>query len=191
MNVMKIFKEVGFKIEIQKHLKIVNFSDMIFNLANGTYRLYKKANESSLYINTSYSHPSQVIKQLPTSITKRLSNNSSNEEISNALKYEYETALKNSSYQQTKLIFRKKEQRKQKRIRNQNIIWFNPPFSRNVTTNVAKRFLNLLDIYFLNRTNSTRYLTELLAVCFPATWRNTLLIPFFTSKHKVPVRFLT
>ena len=95
---------------------------MIFNLANGTYRLYKKANESLLYINTSYNHPSQVIKQLPTSITKRLSNNSSNEEISNALKYEYETALKNSSYQQTKLIFRKKEQRKQKRICNQNII---------------------------------------------------------------------
>ena len=100
MNVMKIFKEVGFKIEIQKHLKIVNFSDMIFNLANGTYRLYKKANESSLYINTSYSHPSQVIKQLPTSITKRLSNNSSNEEIFNVSEYEYETALKNSGYQQ-------------------------------------------------------------------------------------------
>ena len=116
--------------------------------------------------NTSYSHPSQVIKQLPTSITKRLSNNSSNEEISNALKYEYETALKNSSYQQTKLIFSKKEQRKQKRIRNQNIIWFNPPFSRNVTTNVAKRFLNLLDIYFpksnklhkiFNRTTSSMF----------------------------------
>ena len=28
------------------------------------------------------------------------------------------------------------------------MIWFNPPFSRNCTTNVAKRFLNLLDIHF-------------------------------------------
>ena len=147
-NVIKIFKEVGFKIEIQTHLKIVNFLDVTFNLASGTYRPYKKANESLLYINTSSNHPPQVIKQLPTSISERLSNNSSNEEIFNASKYEYETALKNSGYHQTKLIFSKKEQRKQKRIRNRNIIWFNPPFSRNVTTSVAKRFLNFLDIHF-------------------------------------------
>ena len=40
-NVIKIFNKVGFKIEIQTHLKIVNFLDVTFNLANGTYRLYK------------------------------------------------------------------------------------------------------------------------------------------------------
>ena len=132
-NVIKIFKQVGFKIEIQTHLKIVNFLDVTFNLANGTYRPYKKANESLLYINTSSNHPPQVIKQLPTSISERPSNNSSSEEIFNASKFEYETALKNSSYQQTKLIFNKKEHRKQKRNRNQNIIWFNLPSSRSVT----------------------------------------------------------
>ena len=43
-NVIKIFKQVGFKIEIQTHLTIVNFSDVTFNLANGTYRPCKKAN---------------------------------------------------------------------------------------------------------------------------------------------------
>ena len=93
-NVIKIFKEVGFKIEIQTHLKIVNFLDVTFILANGTYRPYKKANESLLYINTSSNHPSQVTKQLPTSTSERLSNNSSNEKIFKASKYEYETALK-------------------------------------------------------------------------------------------------
>ena len=56
----------------------------------------------------------QNIKQLPTPISKQLSNNSSSEEIFNAPKYEYETALKNSSYLQTKLLFNKKEHRKQK-----------------------------------------------------------------------------
>ena len=45
-NVIKIFKEVGFKIEIQTHLKIVNFLYVTFNLANGTYIPNKKANES-------------------------------------------------------------------------------------------------------------------------------------------------
>ena len=63
-NVIKIFKQVGFKIEIQTQLKI-NFLNVTFSLANGTYRPYKKANESLLYINTSSKHPLQVIKQLP------------------------------------------------------------------------------------------------------------------------------
>ena len=45
-------------------------------------------------------------------------------------------------------MFNKKEQRKQKRNRSRNIIWFNPPFSSNVITNVAKLFLNLLNLHF-------------------------------------------
>ena len=98
-NVIKILKEVTFKIEIQTHLKIVNFFNVTLNLAYGTYRPYKKTNESLLYINAFSNHSPQVIKQLPTSINERLSNNSSSEEIFNASKYEYETALKNSSYQ--------------------------------------------------------------------------------------------
>ena len=60
-NVIKIFKEVDFKIEIQTHLKIVNFLDVNSSLANGTYRPYKKAHGSLLYINTSSNHPPQVI----------------------------------------------------------------------------------------------------------------------------------
>ena len=121
-NVIKTFKKNGFKIEIQTHLKIVYFLDVTFNLANGTYRPYKKANDSLLYINTSSNHPPQVNKQLPTSINERLSKNSSSKEIFNASKYEYETASKNSSYQQTELIFNKKEQRKKKQNRSRNII---------------------------------------------------------------------
>ena len=65
---IKIFKEVGFKTEIETNLKIIDVLDAPFNLTNDTYQL--------------------------------------------------------------------------KRIRS--IIWFNPPFSRNVTTEVAKT--NLLDL---------------------------------------------
>ena len=36
-NVMKTFKEIGFKIEIRTNLKIVNFLNVTFNLTNGTY----------------------------------------------------------------------------------------------------------------------------------------------------------
>ena len=35
-----------------------------------------------------------------------------------------------------------------KRSRQRNIIPFNPPFSQAVSTNIAKRFLNLLDKHF-------------------------------------------
>ena len=57
-------------------------------------------------------------------------------------------STKNRGYQQTELTFNEREQRKQKRNRSQSIIWSSPPFSRNVTTNVTKRFVNLLDLHF-------------------------------------------
>ena len=38
---IKIFKDVGFKIEIQTNLKIVDFLDVTFNLENGTCRPIK------------------------------------------------------------------------------------------------------------------------------------------------------
>ena len=54
---------------------------MTFNLANGTDRPYKKVNDFLLYIKTSFKHPPQVIKLLPTSIIKRLSKNTSSKEM--------------------------------------------------------------------------------------------------------------
>ena len=44
------------------------------------------------------------------------------------------------------MIFIKKGHRKQKQ--NRSIIWLSPPFSRNVTTSIAKRFFNILDLHF-------------------------------------------
>ena len=35
-NVIKLFKGIGFKIEIETNLKVVNFLDVTFNLANST-----------------------------------------------------------------------------------------------------------------------------------------------------------
>ena len=63
-------------------------------------------------------------------------------------KSEYETVLNNNGYHNAKLKFYKEEQDTQKQSRGCNIIWFNPPFIRNVTTIVTKTFVNLLDKYF-------------------------------------------
>ena len=71
---------------------------MTFNLLDGTYKLYKKPNDQLLYVNTSSNHPPQIIKQLPISISNRLSNNSSNKPAFDMSKGEYEKALRESRY---------------------------------------------------------------------------------------------
>ena len=63
-------------------------------------------------------------------------------------KGEYEKALRESGYKNVSFIYADKKDIKQKRNRSCNIIWFNPPFNKNVSTNVAKRFLNLIDQQF-------------------------------------------
>ena len=45
-NVIKLFKDIGFKIQIETNLKIGNFLDVTFNLANSTYRPYRKPNDN-------------------------------------------------------------------------------------------------------------------------------------------------
>ena len=61
---------------------------------------------------------------------------------------EYEKALWESDYKNVSLTYTDKKSIKQKRNRSCNIIWFNLPFNKNVSTKVAERFLNLIDQHF-------------------------------------------
>ena len=146
-KIIKIFHEIGFDIEISINLKVVDFLDITFDLNHEIYKPYKKPNDKLMYINTASNHPPQIIKQIPLSISKRLSDNSSNENIFNDAKSEYQKALKENGYT-SELQYVPKHQEKRNRIRKRNIIWFNPPFSKNVETNIAKRFLQLIDKHF-------------------------------------------
>ena len=128
-KVIKIFKDVRFKIEIKTNLKIVDFLDVPLNLSNGTYSPYKKPNDQLLYVRTSSNHPPQIINMLPKSINERLSKNSSNPEIFDNAKIDYEKALKDSGYKSVNLTF-KKPAEKQNRTRRRKITWFNPPFNK-------------------------------------------------------------
>ena len=74
-QVIKSFKDAGFLLEIETKLKQIDFLDVTLNLNTGLHLPYKKPNDTLLYINTSSNHPSQVIKQLPNSINKRLYEN--------------------------------------------------------------------------------------------------------------------
>ena len=141
-DIIEIFKYAGFEIEIKTNLHLVDSLDVTFNLLDETYKPYKKPNDQLLYVNTSSNHPPQIIKQLPISISNRLSNNSSNKQVFDMSKGEYEKALRESGYKNVSLIYTDKKDIKQKRKRSRNIIWFNPSFNKNVSTNVAKQFLN-------------------------------------------------
>ena len=112
-------------------------------------RTYKKPNDKLIYIDVSSNHPPQIKKQLTKIISDRLSRNSSNADIFNNTKLEYEEALKKCGHT-TKLTYTppNHEQNNIRRKEQHKIIWSNPPFNLDVSTNVAKIFLNLIEKHF-------------------------------------------
>ena len=148
-KIISIFKNIDFKIEIVTKLTEVEFLDVTFNLENNTYHLYKETNDKLIYIDVSSNHSPQIKKQLTKIISDRLSQNFSNADIFNNTKLEYEEALKKCVHI-TKLTYipANHEQNNARRKRQRKIIWFNPPFNLDVSTNVAKIFLNLIEKHF-------------------------------------------
>ena len=66
--ITKIFKLVGFDIEIMINLKVVDFLDLTLNLDTGFHKPYRKPNDHLQYIHTSSNHPKNILDQLPKSI---------------------------------------------------------------------------------------------------------------------------
>ena len=97
-NIIGVFKYIGFSLEIETNLKEVDFLDVSVNLRNGTYCPYKKSNIRLLYIHSLTNHPTNVITLILNSVQERLSKNSSNEEIFDTAKCEYEDALKKTGF---------------------------------------------------------------------------------------------
>ena len=77
-NLQKTFKAFGLEIVAESNLRIVNYLDVTMNLNNCSFKPYHKADDIIQYITKESNHPS-IIKYLPASIEKRLSNNLFNE----------------------------------------------------------------------------------------------------------------
>ena len=82
-KIIQVFKDNGFSIDIVTNLVEFNFLDVTFNLRNGSYRPYKKPNDKLKHMNVLFNHPPRILKQLITTISDRLSRNSSSELIFN------------------------------------------------------------------------------------------------------------
>ena len=149
-NVAKIFKDYGLNIRTEANLHIVNYLDVTFDLRKGTYLPYRKPDNPPVHINSCSNHPPTVIKQLPKSISKRLSDLSSNEEIFEIAKPAYRDDLNKSGFQK-KLIYTSAQIKMIKIVINNKIpkiIWYNPPDSANIKTNIGNTFLNPIKKHF-------------------------------------------
>ena len=146
----KIFNDNDLQIEIKCNLKIVDYLDVTLDLNNGSYKPFRKPNDELLYINAKSNHPPNVIKQLPISVESRLRQLSSNREIFEEAATQYQEALNKCGYNYKLSYAAPANENKSNSTstRKRNIIWFNPPFSRNVSTNVAKYFLELINKHF-------------------------------------------
>ena len=129
-------------------MKTVNYLDVTLNLENSTYRPYQKENNQKKYINIESNHPPSIINQLPLSIESRLSSLSFSEEIFNDSVIPYHDALDKSGYKHKVNYKANIDTASNKKQRKRNIIWFNPPYSKNVKTNIGKIFLNLIKKHF-------------------------------------------
>ena len=92
--------------------------------------------------------PQNIIKHIPASIETCLSNLSSTEIIFKESTTHYENNLRQSGYNK-ELTYKPTDTNHQKHSKHKRkIIWFNPPFSKNVSTKIGKSFLSLLDLHF-------------------------------------------
>ena len=126
-----------------------------------------KPNNEPVYINKNSNHSPQVLKELPKTIEKRISNISSSKEIFDISKPIYEKTLNECGFQH-KLLYQENainniDGNQEKKKRKRNIIWYNPPYSMNVKTNIGKLVNCFLDYYkniFEKHINFTKFSTK-------------------------------
>ena len=107
-----------------------------------------KPNDQPTYVHQKSNHPPSILRNIPKSVNRRLSNNSSNEEVFKAAIPPYQEALRKSGYN-FELTYNPCEPSQEKRRqRTRPVTWFNPPWSENIQTNVGGKFLKLIDKHF-------------------------------------------
>ena len=143
----RIFSENGFKITVQANMKSVDFLDINLNLETGVFKPYMKPNGSPVYVHSDSNHPKTILENIPKSINRRLSSISSSKEVFEAACPPYQAALDKSGYNY-KLNFDPPLAGNRGKNRKRKILYFNPPFSKNVQTNIGEKFLKLLDTHF-------------------------------------------
>ena len=85
---------------------------------------------------------------IPTAINKRIALLPSDEQtFKESTPNIYQNALRHSNFDH-EFTYTQDARQRTRRNRQRNIIWFNPPFSKSVNTNIGREFLSLIDKHF-------------------------------------------
>ena len=107
-----------------------------------------KDNDIPLYVNSRSNHPPSVIKSIPIGVNRRLSRISANKQVFDSSIPPFQEALAKSGHKHKLEYEPPTECTTKKKTRKKPEIWFNPPFSKNVKSNIGKEFLRLIDAAF-------------------------------------------
>ena len=173
MTKKKLCRILNFKdndLRIAANKKVTDFLDITLDLQTGSYKLYKKPNDTISYIQCQSNHPPSIIKNLPKGIEIRLPTNSANGYIFQEAAKPYNNVLdtrrnlnaptkkpprtkeekhlltatqRNLSPSQ---IIQKKKKQQQKEKEEDHLV--QPPTSKNVATNIVKKYFILLSACF-------------------------------------------
>ena len=154
-EVIKLFNDEQLKITTEANLERVDFLDIVLDLRRNKTKPYIKPNAGTKYISTESSHPPAIKKSIPSNVAKRLSRISSNrEEFQQEVQY-YQAAIDKSGYKENlEYIPEESIDERQENINKKNqrkareVIFFNPPWSNNVRTNIGRKFLGLIKKHF-------------------------------------------
>lgn len=159
-DLAKHFKSLGLKITIQTNLKITNFLDLTLDLNSGKYYPFRKPNDTPYYVHKRSNHPPAILKNIPAAISRRITDLSSDKDAFMQAAPLYNDALKASGYSENIQFLESRKEKastaRKRRQRSRKVIWFNPPYSRNVKTCVGKKFLKLVNKHFPKGSNLSK-----------------------------------
>ena len=126
-----MFKGCGLSIRLTTNITSVDFLGWALNLKTEPSQPFRKPNSDPISIDINSNHPPQILKQLPKSISKRLSKNSSSKEVFDKSKVLYEKSLENKGFYE-------------------NLIYHQDNGNKNQYQKIKKRQLKITALNFLN-----------------------------------------
>ena len=141
-KLITLFQDNELKITVCMGKTSIKFLDINFCLNSKSNQPYRKPNDEPLYISRNSNHPHTILSRLPQTISKRLSSLSSNYKLFSKAAPMYNAALENAGYAESVNYDSKINENKRSRNCKCNIIWYNPPYNKGVSTNIGRVFLN-------------------------------------------------
>ena len=124
-KICELFRRKGLKIAIEPNKKSINFLDVTLDLQSSNHYPYLKEGNVPQYIHAKSNYPPSIVKQIPESISRRLSNISSDEAAFEKAAPLFQAALEKSGHNY-KLKFQPRSEQRKRKSRKKNVTWFNP-----------------------------------------------------------------